>query len=329
MHVWDVWNQRDYTAYREYRPRFVAEFGFQGPPTWSTLTRARPRRPADARTRPAMLHHQKARTATASWTAGWRRTCPAPADFDEWHYLTQLNQARAVRLGVEHFRSPEPLLPGRGRVAAQRLLAGHLLGGRRRRRRRKPLWYAVRHAFASRLLTIQPRDGRPAVVLVNDGDQPWAGTLDVSRWAVEGPLLARASMAFEVAGGGTTQLALGAELAVPARPDGELLVAESAGLQAIWCYVEDRDLQLDPVPAQVAVEQRVNGVDLVVTARGLVRGLVCQADRLDPDAETDDQDLTVLPGRTAVLRVRTSVPADDPRWTSRPVLWSLNSLRLL
>ena len=33
-HLWDVWNERDYTAYRDYRPRFVSEFGFQAPPAW-------------------------------------------------------------------------------------------------------------------------------------------------------------------------------------------------------------------------------------------------------------------------------------------------------
>ena len=39
-HLWDVWNQTDYTHYRDSTPRFVAEFGWQAPPTWATLTRA-------------------------------------------------------------------------------------------------------------------------------------------------------------------------------------------------------------------------------------------------------------------------------------------------
>ena len=37
MHIWDVWNRVDYTTYRDYEPRFVSEFGLQGPPTWATL----------------------------------------------------------------------------------------------------------------------------------------------------------------------------------------------------------------------------------------------------------------------------------------------------
>jgi beta-mannosidase len=36
-HLWDVWNQLDYTRYRDHAPRFASEFGWQAPPTWQTL----------------------------------------------------------------------------------------------------------------------------------------------------------------------------------------------------------------------------------------------------------------------------------------------------
>ena len=39
-HLWEHWNPLDWPAYRDVAPRFVAEFGWQGPPAWSTLTRA-------------------------------------------------------------------------------------------------------------------------------------------------------------------------------------------------------------------------------------------------------------------------------------------------
>ncbi|NUU33338.1 hypothetical protein [Arthrobacter sp. C9C5] len=32
VHIWDVWNQEDYSHYANWNPRFVSEFGFQGPP---------------------------------------------------------------------------------------------------------------------------------------------------------------------------------------------------------------------------------------------------------------------------------------------------------
>lgn len=37
VHVWDAWNRQGYEVYRDHVARFVAEFGWQGPPTWSTL----------------------------------------------------------------------------------------------------------------------------------------------------------------------------------------------------------------------------------------------------------------------------------------------------
>ncbi|WP_241825022.1 glycoside hydrolase family 2 protein [Micromonospora sp. CB01531] len=56
-HIWDVWNTDDYRKYREYVPRFVAEFGYQGPPAYATragpspTTRWRPTHPAWSTTR--------------------------------------------------------------------------------------------------------------------------------------------------------------------------------------------------------------------------------------------------------------------------------------
>ena len=58
-HVWDVWNQLDYERYRDHACRFVAEFGWQAPPTWATLERSVSERPI-VRHSPAFTNHHKA-----------------------------------------------------------------------------------------------------------------------------------------------------------------------------------------------------------------------------------------------------------------------------
>ena len=63
--------------------------------------------------------------------------------------------------------------------------------------RRKPLWYAIRRAYAPRLLTI--RDD--AVTARNDTDEPWTGDLTVTRRTVTGELLAKESVPVSVASG--------------------------------------------------------------------------------------------------------------------------------
>ena len=75
-HIWDVWNTADYTTYRDYVPRFVAEFGWQAPPTWATL---RPRVHDDAarrRTRPGCSHHQKAADGNGKLQRGLAAALP-------------------------------------------------------------------------------------------------------------------------------------------------------------------------------------------------------------------------------------------------------------
>ena len=39
-HIWDVWNELGYERYEEYSPAFAAEFGYNGPGSWSMLTKA-------------------------------------------------------------------------------------------------------------------------------------------------------------------------------------------------------------------------------------------------------------------------------------------------
>ena len=61
-HQWEVWNRIDYTQYRSEIPRFCSEFGFQGPPTWSTMERAMTNADGTVATKddPVWLLHQKA-----------------------------------------------------------------------------------------------------------------------------------------------------------------------------------------------------------------------------------------------------------------------------
>ena len=133
-HIWDVWNTDDYTKYGAYRPALRRRVRLPGAPGVRDAAPGALRRPARARLARHGPPPEGRRRRREARSAAWPTTCRRPRDFDDWHYLTQLNQARAVALGIEHFRSLRPALHGHDHVAAQRLLAGHLVGGGRRRR---------------------------------------------------------------------------------------------------------------------------------------------------------------------------------------------------
>jgi beta-mannosidase len=323
-HIWDVWNTDDYLRYREYRPRFVAEFGYQAPPAYATLRRSISDTPLLSDS-PGMRHHQKATDGDAKLRRGLDAHLPEPRDFDDWHYLTQLNQARAIAVGVEHFRSLRPLCAGTivwqlndcWPVTSWAAVDGD--------GRRKPLWYALRDAYADRLLTFQPVDGGLSLVAVNDRADPWQLRVVVARRTLAGLALAEVTLAATVAPGAAVVLALPADVAGADDPAGELVLAETGpgARRALWFFAEDRDM-VWPSPQFNA---SVDGTTVSVTARTILRDLALFADRLDPAAEVDQGPVTLLPGETAVFTVTGAALLDATALTRRPVLRCVNDVR--
>ncbi|MFJ4949896.1 glycoside hydrolase family 2 protein [Streptomyces sp. NPDC088760] len=297
-HSWEVWNREDYAAYRHDVPRFVAEFGWQAPPAYATLRRALPGEDP-APDSPGMLHHQKADDGNGKLERGLARHFPTPVrDFDRWHYLTQVNQARAVASGVEHWRAHWPVCAGTivwqlndcWPVTSWAAIDGD--------GREKPLYHELKRLYADRLLTLHVRDADVLLAVVNQAAEAWTGSLTLRRMTVDGSVL----------GGASVELAAGAravaEIAVPRelRPDGpkEFLVADASGLRALYFPAPDREI---PYP-RPAFDVEVAPGAVTVTARTLVRDLLLQADRLDPGARADRGLVTLLPGERVTIGVR-------------------------
>ena len=326
MHIWDVWNTDDYTKYREYRPRFVAEFGYQAPPAYATLRRALSDEPI-THDSPGMAHHQKAVDGDQKLQRGLDAHLPAPQDFDDWHYLTQLNQARALSYGIEHFRSLRPHCMGAimwqlndcWPVTSWAAIDGD--------GRRKPLWYALRRSYADRLLTVQPRDGAPALVAVNDSAEAWSVAARVSRRALNGALLAETTVRVTVAPHAAATVALPVEIVRARDARNELLVADDAQHRAWWFFAEDRDIAWPPPQYDTKVVTDGADTSVTVTAQCLLRDLTLQVDRLDPAAQVDEVGVTLLPGESTTFTIRGAASLDAAALTSRPVLRCVNDIR--
>jgi len=326
VHEWDVWNRVDYTHYRDRHPRFVSEFGFQGPATWATIRRA-VSDPELAPASPVMLHHQKAKDGQGKLARGMASHLPAPRagayEFDDWLWLTQLNQARAISFGIEHFRS---LSPGCAGTVVWQLndcwpvTSWAAIDGDGRR---KPLWYAIRHAYADRLLTVQPRDAGLAVVAVNDTDEPWSGTVEVARRRLDGSVADRAGLSLSVPSRSTGTVAIPAVLASAGEVATELLTAELGGIRALWAWAEDIALALPTPVVDATADSVAGGYRVRVAARSFVRDLALFVDRLHPAAQVDDMLVTLFPGETVEFTVTSPVRLDEAALITAPVLRSV------
>ncbi|KOV83902.1 beta-mannosidase [Nocardia sp. NRRL S-836] len=318
-HEWEVWNRVDYAHYRDHVPRFCSEFGFQGPPTWTTLTRwvhDAPLTPSS----PGFLAHQKAEDGNGKLDRGLAAHLPVPLDFADWHWATQLNQARAVAFGIEHFRSWWPRTAGALVWQLNDCWPATSWAAVDSGERRKPLWYALRHAFAPRLLTVQPRDGRPVLVVVNDHDDEWSGEVLVQRQTFGGVVLEKVSVPFAAAPRSTGLVGLPEIVATPGDPARELLVATADGGRVVHPFGEDLGLDLDPAPLTAHVEPVEDGYRVDVRARSFARDVVLLADRVAPDAVVEEMLVPMLAGESRSFVVRTAARLPDPAVLAGPAV---------
>ena len=325
VHLWELWNRVDYPAYRDVHARFVAEFGWQGPASWSTIQRAISDSPLTPES-PGMIHHQKATDGNDKLTDGLVAHLPLPDDTEDWHWAMSLNQALAVTLAIEHQRSESPRCMGSivwqlndcWPVTSWAAVDGYGVA--------KPLLYALKHVYEDRLLTVQPRGEGLSAVAVNDSPEDWAGEVTVRRVAFDGRVLAEHRQHASVAARSAATVAIPVDVSTPADAASEVLVVDFAGSRAFWFFAEYRDSALDAARVTTSVRQIDGATEVSVTAENLVRDLTMLVDKIDPAAVVDDQMVTLLPGESVTFRITSQTPLDAEALVSPSVLRTANQL---
>ena len=112
MHFWSVWHEgRDFDHYRDVTPRFCSEFGFQSYPSMSSIrTFAAPEDFNIAA--PVLESHQKNAGGNARIAETMFRYFRWPAQFEDFVYLSQVQQGMAIKTAVTHWRSLKPQCMG-------------------------------------------------------------------------------------------------------------------------------------------------------------------------------------------------------------------------
>jgi beta-mannosidase len=302
-HVWDVWNQLDFDRYRDHSSRFVSEFGWQAPPTWSTMRTSITDEPLTLDS-PGMLHHQKAAHGNAKLRRGLRAHVGEPDGFDQWWWATQLMQARAVTTGIEHFRSLRGWCMGTiwwqlndcwPATSWSVVDSGGCA---------KPAWYALRDAYRPRLLTVQPRGDALVLFAVNDSDSRWSAHGSVRRMSFAGEVIAESEVALDVEPGSLGSMELLGAIGRPGDAASELIVVDAGGERTFWWFLPDKSLGLEPPRLSARSAFVVDGdIELTVVAENLVRDLMIMPDRLAAGALCDRQLITLLPGEAATIGV--------------------------
>ncbi|MEL6610148.1 MAG: glycoside hydrolase family 2 protein, partial [Pseudomonadota bacterium] len=108
MHFWSVWHEgRDFDHYRDVAPRFCSEFGFQSYPSMDVIRRFAA--PEDFNiAAPVMESHQKNDGGNARIAETMFRYFRFPVTFEDFVYVSQVQQGLAIKTAVTQWRSLMP-----------------------------------------------------------------------------------------------------------------------------------------------------------------------------------------------------------------------------
>ena len=189
MHFWGVWHALEpIENYTLQNPRFMSEFGFQSFPEMRTILSFA--QSGDlAIDSPVMMSHQKNHGGNERILTYMLREYPEPKDFASFVYVSQVQQAEAIKVGAEDLRRNRPRTMGSlfwqlndcWPVASWSSI--DYFG------RWKALHYYARRFYADLLISPFAHDGAVDVYIVSDKLQATAGQIRMRLLDFEGKTL--------------------------------------------------------------------------------------------------------------------------------------------
>ena len=181
-HLWEVWHGlKPFTYFRRRFTRFASEFGLESLPAMKTIAGFTGNAQVNMDS-PVMLHHQKCAGGNDKILHYVTDRFRLPASFAELVYLTQIQQAEAIRIGVEHWRRNRPRCSGALYWQINDCWPVTSWASVDYEGRWKALQYAARRFYAPVAVSIEETGTQVRVFAANDHPRPWTGTW---RWSLQ------------------------------------------------------------------------------------------------------------------------------------------------
>lgn len=108
MHFWSVWHEKkSFDAYLSINPRFVSEFGYESFPSLKTIMEFAEEKDFNF-TSKVMEYHQRSGNGNSIILEMFSRYFRFPNGFENMIYLSQVQQALAIKTAVEYWKSLSP-----------------------------------------------------------------------------------------------------------------------------------------------------------------------------------------------------------------------------
>ncbi len=307
-HYWQVWHGgKPFSAYRGQYPRFMSEFGFQALPPLETI-RTYAEEPEWNMTSYVMEHHQRSPIGNSKIITYMTDRYRLPMDFESLVYLSQVLQAEAVRIGVEHWRRNRHRTSGTLYWQLNDCWPVASWASVDYYGRWKALHYVARRFYAPVLLSVEDDQTTMGIYVTSDLAEPWNATV---RWSLEsltGEVLDSGQEEVSAAPLATTHVrALSfADHISDANRRKLVFVCElwqddqrQRAMLNVATFVPDKHLSLTDPELAVDVRQEEDQLVVVASAKSLARFV--ELDLVDVDVVFSDNYFDVPVGRTITV----------------------------
>jgi beta-mannosidase len=309
MHYWSVWHEgKSFSAYLDVRPRLCSEFGFQSlPSSHSVAVFAEPSQRNV--TSPVFEHHQRHPRGNELIMTTMLRYFRMPKGFEETLYLSQVQQAMAIRTAVDYWRSTMPRCMGTlywqlNDVWPCASWSSLEYGGRW-----KLLHHDAKRFYESVAPYLYVKDGALHAGASNDGSTMWQGSIRLRIIDFAGSTLMEEAKELEL-GQLSAQVAWALPLArLAALPQDCFAVAELRGPGAeqpsrAWLFLTEPK-RCEPRDPTIRVEAKALGGGRIALS------LRCEAPAFwltpqlpAPAGGFSDEGFLLLPGETKTIEYR-------------------------
>lgn len=325
-HIWDVWNELGYERYEQYTPSFAAEFGFNGPGSWSMLARAIGNRTLDS-SDAALANHQKAFDGMSKVAAGLSREfANPPTSGVAWYFAAALDQARAVEVGLKHFRSLYEVCSGSILWQFNDMWPAISWAVLDYTGYRKLAWHAMKSAYQPRTISIGRVDQGAQLTYINDTSDQWTSVATVSLVNSDGLVVETAHVEFSLNEYGVSRTplveifplidSLEYEGFIHVRADGITAARRTTLLPAQYAPRHNLSFLAERSPGFLKV---------TVTANTYLHELSLLSEVIDLGTQVDTQLVSLLPSESHTFTVSGPESILDKVQNDLPdILWSHN-----
>ncbi|NLA57774.1 MAG: glycoside hydrolase family 2 protein [Firmicutes bacterium] len=208
MHYWTVWHENaSFDAYFDVIPRFCSEFGYQSFPSLDTIASFAPESHFNP-TAPFMEHHQRHPAGNSKIVEMMTRYFRVPEGFENFIFLSQVQQALAIKMGVEYWRHLQPICMGTLYWQLNDVWPVCSWSSLEYSGRWKLLHYVARRFYAPMIVTaFQNKENELVIWVVNDKQQAQTVEDAMEIWDFAGKLRKEEEYTGVVPAGGAVLLA--------------------------------------------------------------------------------------------------------------------------